>query len=262
MKFCSLFSGSSGNCTYIGANEAHILIDAGLSGIKIQKEMKKIGIDPCNIDAIFVTHEHTDHVQGVGILSRRFNIPVYASGKTWQAMESKLGKIAEENIKIIDSEKPSYIKDLSITPFNISHDAVEPFGFNISDGLKKISMLTDTGCTNDYIKERIANFDLLLLETNHDVELLKVGSYPWSLKRRVLSEVGHLSNENAGFFLIDVLKRQGEKVFLGHLSQENNFPELAFKTVANILEENNIVLGEEVSVNMTYRDRCGLLQEV
>lgn len=262
MKFCSLFSGSSGNCNYIGTNTTNILVDAGLSGIRIQNEIKKINVDPSNIDGIFVTHEHIDHIQGVGVLSRRFDIPVFASSDTWKAMYTKIGKICEKNIKIIKSDTSVNIKDLCITPFNISHDAVEPFGFNITDGIKKISLLTDTGCTNDYIRDKIFGFDLLLLESNHDVELLKVGSYPWQLKRRIMSEIGHLSNENAGYFLLDVLKKGGEYVFLGHLSKENNFPELAEKTVINILTENNIKINQDVILNMTFRDKCSLLQEI
>lgn len=262
MKFCSLFSGSSGNCTYIGTDKTHLLIDAGLSGIKIQKEMKKIEANPALVDGILVTHEHIDHIQSVGVLSRRFNIPVYASEMTWQAMFCRVGKIAAENIRVIEVDRPFSIKELSITPFNISHDAVEPFGFNVTDGIKKISLLTDTGCINDYIKRSISGFDLLLLETNHDVELLKAGSYPWPLKQRIMSEYGHLSNENAGYFLSDVLKKGGERVFLGHLSQENNFPELAYRTVVNILQENNIQMGIDVILNMTHRDRCAKIEEL
>lgn len=260
MRFCSLFSGSSGNCNYIGTENTSILVDAGLSGKRIQGEMAKIEADPKAIDGIFVTHEHSDHIQGVGVLSRRFDLPVYASKSTWDAMISKLGKIKEENIRYIEADKAVNIKDLSITPFNISHDAVEPFGFNITDGRKKISLLTDTGCINNYIKDRVLDFDLMLLETNHDVELLKVGSYPWSLKRRVMGEYGHLSNETAGEFLIDVMRGEGECVYLGHLSQENNFPELAKRTVSNILLENKIELNREIILEMTHRDRCSSIK--
>jgi phosphoribosyl 1,2-cyclic phosphodiesterase len=260
MKFCSLFSGSSGNCNFISTGNTNILVDAGLSGKRIQGEMDKIEADPKTIDGIFVTHEHSDHIQGVGILSRRFDLPIYASRKTWDAMICKLGKINEENIRYIEADKAVDIKDLSITPFNISHDAVEPFGFNVTDGVKKISLLTDTGCINDYIRNMVANFDLLLLETNHDVELLKVGSYPWSLKRRVMGEYGHLSNETAGEFLVDVMKGEGECVYLGHLSKENNFPELAKRTVTNILVENKINIDKEIIIEMTHRDRCSSIK--
>lgn len=262
MKFCSLFSGSSGNCNYIGTDTTNLLVDVGLSGIRIQNELKKININPADIDGIIVTHEHIDHVQGVGVFSRRFDIPVYASEKTWAAMACKVGQIKEDNIRFLEADQELLIKDLTITPFNISHDAVEPFGFNISNGLKKISLLTDTGCTNDYIRSRIAGFDLLLLESNHDEELLKVGSYPWVLKKRIMSEIGHLSNETAAYFLLDVLKKGGEHVYLGHLSKENNFPELALKTVENILQKNNIKIGSDVVINMTYRDRSSMIQEI
>ncbi len=262
MRFCSLFSGSGGNCQHIGAGSTNILIDAGLSGKKIQNEMGKVALFPEQIQGILVTHEHIDHVQGVGVLSRRFNIPVFASEKTWVAMERYIGKIKPENQKILVVDKELVIGDLHVTPFNISHDAVEPFGFNVTDGKRKISLLTDTGCINDTIKNKVTGFDLLLLESNHDEELLKVGSYPWSLKRRILSDHGHLSNDMAAHFLLDVLKKGNEKVLLGHLSQENNFPELAYKTVVNTLKSHKLTVDEDVFVQMTFRDKCTRIMEV
>src|SRR6056297_130052 len=257
LKFCSLFSGSDGNSQYIEFKSTKILVDSGMSGIKIQKQLKNIDVDPKEIQAIFVTHEHIDHIKGSGVLSRRFDIPIYANEKTWEAMLPKIGKIQDKNIKTFETSKELAFKDLNFNSFNIHHDAVDPVGFTVSNSKKKICLLTDTGVVDENIKENLNDFDLLLLETNHDVEMLKVGSYPFNLKKRILSKFGHLSNETAGYFLASLLKDRQEIVLLGHLSAENNFPELAEKTVNNILEEKGIIPGKNVQIEMTHRDKAG-----
>ncbi len=261
IKFCSLFSGSDGNCQFISSGHTSILVDAGLSGVKVQNEMKKLGLEPSQLDGIFVTHEHIDHIQGVGVLSRRFDIPVYATEKTWLAMESKVGKIKEKNCKLIAADQDYCLQDLLIQPFHISHDASEPLGFNVLNDKKKISLLTDTGCVNDYIVSKMRGCHIVLIESNHDEELLKVGPYPWSLKQRIMSEWGHLSNDNAAEFL-KVLLNGGEHVFLGHLSRENNFPELAYKTVTYSLSEHQSLWEQNVTVHMTHRDRASTILEI
>ena len=257
LKFCSLFSGSDGNSQYIECKSTKILVDSGMSGIKIQKQLKNIDVDPKEIQAIFVTHEHIDHIKGSGVLSRRFDIPIYANERTWEAMLPKIGKIKDKNIKTFETNKELAFKDLNFNSFNIHHDAVDPVGYTISNNKKKICLLTDTGVVDENIKANLDNFDLLLLETNHDVEMLKVGSYPFNLKKRILSKFGHLSNETAGHFLTKILKDREEVVLLGHLSAENNFPDLAEKTVSNILVEKGFTPGKNVKVEMTYRDRAG-----
>lgn len=253
MKFCSLFSGSSGNCQYIKTDKASILVDAGLSGKKIQEAMSSIDEKPEDLKGIFITHEHSDHIKGVGILSRRFNLPIYANEKTWNTMLPSLGKIKEENIRIIDDIVE--LEDIVIQTFNISHDAADPIGYKIFNKDKKISLLTDTGCITPSMKKHINNSDLLLIEANHDEDMVLIGSYPWPLKKRVLSEKGHMSNELAGNTLCEILTKGTETVLLGHLSKENNFPELAYKTVENILKSNNIPINKGISLNMTYRDK-------
>lgn len=254
MEFCSLYSGSSGNCQFIKTEKIKILVDAGLSGKKIEESLKSINENPAEIKAIFVTHEHIDHIQGVGVLSRRYNIPVYANSNTWEAMQTKIGKMKEENIKILDEEIS--LEDIAILPFDISHDAAKPVGFNILWKNKKISLLTDTGCVNSSIKQNIEDSELLLIETNHDIELLKVGSYPWPLKKRIMSDHGHLSNETAAILLSEILTKGNETVLLAHLSQENNFPELAYKTVSNILTENGFNTNKDLNLEMTYRNKA------
>lgn len=260
MKFCSLYSGSSGNCQFIRAGNTKILIDAGLSGKKIQQAMECIGENPSEIQGIFITHEHIDHIQSAGILSRRFNIPIYANEKTWEAMQPSIGEIKSENIKIF--EDCVEIGDFYVQAFDISHDAVNPVGYKIFNKTKKISLLTDTGCVTEAIKKHISDSDLLLIESNHDEDMVLVGSYPWPLKRRVLGDHGHMSNDSAGNLLAEILKKGSEIVLLGHLSKENNFPELAYKTVENILNENNIFIKDGLTLDMTYRDKPSKVYEL
>ncbi len=260
LKFCSLFSGSSGNCQYIKTENTTILVDAGLSGKKIQQEIVNIGEDPKKVDAIFITHEHIDHIQGAGIMSRRLNVPIYANRKTWEAMNTYIGDIKSENIKILD--ECAEVGDLSIMPFDISHDAAHPVGYNIFYKNKKISLVTDTGCTNDLIINSIMDSDLLLVESNHDEDMVLIGPYPWTLKRRVLGEFGHMSNDTAGNLISRVVRRGTEIVLLGHLSKENNFPQLAYKTVENILKENFIDVNPGICLEMTYRDKSSRIYEI
>lgn len=260
LKFCSLYSGSSGNCQYIKTEDATILVDAGLSGKKIQQEIANIGEDPKKIDAIFITHEHIDHIQGVGIMSRRLDVPVYANEKTWEAMSPFIGNMESRNIKVLDEW--AEVGDLTIKPFDISHDAAQPVGYNIFYKNKKVSLITDTGCTNDAIVKSIMGSDLLLVESNHDEDMVLIGPYPWPLKRRVLGEFGHMSNDTAGDLISKVVKKGTEIVLLAHLSKENNFPQLAYKTVENILKENSIDVNPGICLDMTYRDRSSKVYEI
>ncbi|NLK64637.1 MAG: MBL fold metallo-hydrolase [Tissierellia bacterium] len=260
LKFCSLYSGSSGNCQYIKTQNATIIVDAGLSGKRIQQEIVNIGEDPKKIDAIFITHEHIDHIQGAGVMSRRLNIPIYANEETWEAMSSCIGDIKSHNIKIL--EECTQIGDLTIKPFDISHDASHPVGYNIFYENKKISLVTDTGCANGTILRSIMDSDILLVESNHDEDMVIIGPYPWPLKRRVLSEYGHMSNEAAGRLIAEVVKKGTEIVLLGHLSKENNFPELAYKTVESILLESSIDVNPGVCLDLTYRDRSSKVYEI
>ncbi len=260
LKFCSLYSGSSGNCQYIKTENATIIVDAGLSGKRIQQEIVNIGEDPKKIDAIFITHEHIDHIQGAGIMSRRLNIPIYANEKTWEAMSPCIGDIKSHNIKILDDNVQ--IGDLTVKAFDISHDSVHPVGYNIFYKNKKISIVTDTGCVNETITNSIMDSDLLLVESNHDEDMVLIGPYPWPLKRRVLGEFGHMSNDTAGHLIAKIIKKGTEIVLLGHLSKENNFPELAYKTVESILLENSIDVNPGICLDLTYRDRSSKVYEI
>lgn len=255
MNFCSLASGSSGNCHLINDNEKYLLIDAGLSGKKIETKLKEIDVDPKKLSGILVSHEHTDHICGVGILSRRYNIPIYANIGTWNGMRSKIGNISDQNIKYFTSNENFLIGDFHIKPYSISHDAEDPVGFSIKKNNIKISITTDLGYINEDILEEIRDSNLVILESNHDEEMLKAGRYPYSLKRRVLSNVGHLSNEAAGNAIVDLVSRNVKSVLLGHLSKENNFPELAIATIEGILGSKKITVGKDIKLDLIHRDR-------
>lgn len=254
-RFCSLSSGSCGNSQYIETENMKILVDAGLSGKKIQELLASIDVDPKELDCIFVTHEHGDHVKGAGILSRRFNIPIYANEKTWSSMEEGLGKMKAENIKIFTTNVDFELGDLGVLAFDISHDAAEPVGYSFYNKTKKISIVTDTGCIDGDIKNHIKNSNLLMIESNHDKAMLKMGGYPWYLKQRVSGEFGHLSNEDAGNVLAEVISGNNENILLGHLSKENNFPELAHQTVANILNERGLDLSQDINLDLTFAEK-------
>lgn len=259
IRFCPVVSGSSGNSVYIGTDYTHLLIDAGVSGKIIQAGLSVLNVEGAMLDGIFVTHEHSDHIKGVGVLSRRFDLPIYATEGTWNAMENSLGQIARKNKKIIYSGEKLEINDLVISPFDIPHDAAEPVGYSVMAGDIKMTVATDLGHITDSVKNGIADSDILLLEANHDINMLKSGTYPYSLKQRILGEFGHLANENAGRLLSQMTTKRLKHVFLGHLSAENNTPSLAYKAVENILNENGIKVGRDFSMEMASRhsvSRC------
>ncbi|TCO77932.1 MBL fold metallo-hydrolase [Marinisporobacter balticus] len=264
LRFCSLASGSSGNCQYIASEKTSLLLDAGLSGKRITGAMVDIGEEIKNVRGILVTHEHSDHIKGIGILSRRFNIPIYANNNTWREMKCKIGKVDEENIRYFQTGETFHIEDMKIKPYSISHDASEPVAFSFYGGDAKISIVTDTGYVDDTVKKEITGSDLLMIESNHDVEILKMGSYPWYLKKRIMGEQGHLSNEMAGEIIAEMMAMDIPitNVLLGHLSRENNFPELAFETIKSVLASRNIKVGVDINVDLTYRDRISKVYHI
>ena len=255
MRFSTLSSSSSGNCHYIETEETALFVDAGLSGKAVQNHMLAIDADIKNIKGILVTHEHVDHIRGVGILSRRFDLPIFANQGTWEAMEKDLGKIATTNIKTFKTGERIQFGDVEATSFAISHDAKEPVGYVFSKRDKKLSIVTDTGIYTDKIKEAVRGSDLLVMESNHDVNMLEVGPYPYYLKKRIKGMYGHLSNEDCGEFLCDVLEDRKQIILLGHMSKENNFPELAYQTVFNVIKERRHKLLGMIQIELTYRDK-------
>lgn len=253
VKFCPLVSGSSGNSTYIGTEHTNILVDAGESGKKIEETLASINVCCKNIDGIFITHEHIDHIKGAGIISRRFDIPIYATEETWNAMEESLGAVARKNKKIIYSGEKLEFNDICIKPFSIPHDAADPVGFSIFAGNMKITVATDIGHASDDVKEAVSDSSILLLEANHDVEMLRHGPYPYNTKKRILSDYGHMANVNAGSLLAEIMSEKIKHIYLGHLSAENNTPSLAYKSIDNILYSHGMRAGKDFSMEVAKR---------
>lgn len=253
MIFCSLYSGSSGNSIFVGNNNSKVLIDAGMSGKHIENALKEIEENPNGLDGIFITHEHIDHIKGVGVLSRKYNIPIYANAETWDKLKGTIGNVKEENIKIITNNKIE-IKDMLITRFDIPHDAVKPSGYTVEINNKKVGIATDLGHFTKEISDNIKDCEVILLESNHDIEMVKFGPYPYSLKRRILSNVGHLSNEDCGRAIIEIMGDKQKKIILGHLSHNNNYPDLAYETVKNILLEEKMSLEKDIFLELARRD--------
>ena len=253
IDFTTIASGSSGNCVYVGTENTKVLFDAGISGKKVEEGLKGLDICGSDIDAIFVTHEHTDHIKGVGVMSRKYNIPIYATEGTWDAMKDKIGKIREENIRYVYKREKNILNDLCISSFEIPHDAAEPVGYSIMTDKVKIAIATDIGHVTREILDNLKECDAMLLESNHDVDMLKDGSYTYELKRRILGKYGHLSNETAGKLLACVLSDKLKYIFLGHLSNENNTPKLAYNTVKDILKEYGVDMNRDLDVSLAER---------
>ena len=230
-NFCSLYSGSSGNSLFVESENTKLLVDAGGSSKKIEEALANLEIDPTSIDGILITHEHSDHVQGLGTFAKKFNLPVFVNEKTLDAMPKQKEKISEKNIKLFNINEKFEIGDLKVKPFSIPHDAANPCGFNIFKDDKKISIATDIGHMTNGILKNLEDSIFIMLESNYDPEVLKYSKYPYQLKTRIAGPDGHLSNELAGKTISYLLNSGLKQAVLGHLSKQSNFPELAYKTV-------------------------------
>jgi len=233
MRFCNIASGSSGNCTYIGDENTHLCVDAGISGKRIEEGLNELGLSASDMSGILITHEHTDHINGLGVISKRYHIPIYATGGTIGAIKGmqRFSSIEDELFHVIEADKEFNIGDFKIRPVKISHDAAEPVGFRFDNKGRSCGIMTDLGKYDDYIVESMKGCNTIMLEANHDVNMLQVGPYPYMLKKRILSDKGHLSNDSCGRLLCELLCDKLENIILGHLSQENNLAELAYETV-------------------------------
>lgn len=233
MRMCSIASGSSGNCIYIGSDTTHLLVDAGISGKKVMQGVESLGIRMDELNGILITHEHIDHVSGLGVLARKYHLPIYATEGTIQAIKkvNSLGVIDEDLFQVIQVQDKFTIQDITVNSMKISHDAAEPVAYRFYSDGKKAAVITDLGTYDDYIVDNLRGMDALLMEANHDIHMLEVGPYPYYLKQRILGEHGHLCNEASGRLLSAVLHDNIKAVMLGHLSKENNMPELAYETV-------------------------------
>lgn len=252
LKFCSLFSGSSGNSSFLQSEQTKILIDCGESAKKIISALSEKNINIEDIDGILITHEHIDHVKSLGTLSKKYNIPVYTNIETLNAMPEQKNKIDINNINLFTVSENFFIGDLEVHPFSIPHDAANPCGFNIFNKSTKISIATDIGHITPEIMNSLKDSSFILLESNYDPNILKCSNYPYHLKERISGPIGHLSNSTAGQTISQLMNSGLKTVMLGHLSKENNFPELAYKTVMEEIIYNNY---NENSINLSVATR-------
>lgn len=252
MKFCSLYSGSTGNSLFVQGQNTKILVDVGVSAKKITEALNSIDIDIKEINAIIVTHEHIDHIRSLGTLANKYNIPVYANLGTWNGIDNEKSVAKVENRNFFKIGEEFKIGDLMINAFSTSHDAMDSCGFTIENNGKKLSIATDLGEMTNKVTDSLKRSNFLLLESNYEPELLKYCSYPYLLKRRIASEKGHLSNNDAGKAISKLVEYGLEHVMLGHLSKESNFPELAQKTVLDEMMQNGIK-GKEIELEVASR---------
>lgn len=257
MRLCSIASGSSGNCIYVGDDNTHLLVDTGISKKKVEQGLLELDVKGEELDGILITHEHIDHIQGLGVFSRRYGIPVYATGGTIEGIKkcNSLGKLPEGILHEISIDESFRLGSLKICPFAISHDAREPSGYRVESKDRAVAVATDLGTYDSYIVENLKALDAIVLEANHDIHMLEVGPYPYPLKQRVMGALGHLSNELSGRLLCDILHDGLQAVVLGHLSKENNYAELAYETVKlEVSLGDNPYKGEDIPIIVAKRD--------
>jgi phosphoribosyl 1,2-cyclic phosphodiesterase len=233
LRVCVLGSGSKGNCTYIESPEVRFLVDAGLSAREIERRLRQIERSPETLDGILISHEHSDHVNGVGALARRYKLRVYANPATWQRAQHVAGVV--DDLHEFSTGTPFLLRDVVVDPFSLPHDADDPVAFRLSWRRRTMAIVTDLGYPSQLVRERMRGCHLLVLEANHDDAMLKAGPYPWPLKQRIGGKSGHLSNLQSSQLLRDVLHDELEYVVLAHLSEINNRPDLARLTAEEIL---------------------------
>lgn len=254
MQLYSIASGSSGNCIYAG-EDTGFLVDVGTSFKKVREGLCEQGLSLDRLEGILITHEHSDHIAGLGALLRKYPLPVYATSDTIEMIWEKcnMNNVSPDLFHSIRSGEEFAVSDYIIKSFPISHDAVDPVCYTLKKGDAKVGVATDMGIYDDGIIESLSDCDVVLLEANHDINLLQVGPYPYSLKMRILGERGHLSNDASARLIKEIVHRGLKTVILGHLSEHNNFPELAYNTVAYEMESS---LGwKEYGTNLVVADR-------
>ncbi|MGX7112180.1 MBL fold metallo-hydrolase [Gemella cuniculi] len=247
MKLSVLASSSSGNSIYVENNNFRCLVDAGLTGKKIVENLEQINKNIKDIDAIFVTHEHVDHIKGIGVLARKYDIPIYANKLTWDNMKN-IGEIKSDLKFHFEKEECKIFNDMVVNSFGVSHDAANPQFYTFECGGKRVSILTDTGYVSDKMIDYIKNSHTLVYESNHEENVLLSGPYPWKTKQRILSDKGHLSNTDSANYLTKIVGDNTKNVFLAHLSKENNTKELARLAAKSILERNDIDCNNKIMI--------------
>jgi len=263
-KYSILASGSTGNSFYLETPERKILVDAGLSGKKIESLLTEIDRDLSDIDSLLITHEHSDHIKGVGVLARKYGFDIYANDETWQEMDGKnmLGTIKPEQKHIFQMGETLTFGDMDIESFGVSHDAIAPQFYRFMKDDKSFVMLTDTGYVSDRMRGTIENADAYLMESNHDIEILRAGGYPWKTKQRILSDKGHLSNEDGAEAAHHILGDKTKKIFLGHLSLNNNIKELANMTMKGYLSQHDVDTEDQLKIMDTSHESASKLYDI
>jgi len=260
-RFCSFASGSTGNCYLVRTEETVLLIDTGISGKRIVQSLDSLGLAPSDISAILITHEHSDHVMSIKTMARKADsADIYATEGTFASIDDK---IPTEREVVVESDCPFTVGDIRIVPFDLSHDAVEPVGYTFSAGGKKLSLMTDTGYVSEDMYDHIKGSDALILEANHEVNVLRAGPYPYVLKQRILSEKGHLSNETCGNVIARLLDDREETeddreipyVMLAHVSRQNNTPDMAYMTVKDVLFDDGLLVDKDVRIGVAGHDQ-------
>lgn len=262
MDFCSIASGSSGNCIYVGSEHSAVLVDTGISKKRIVEGLYSIDRKPEEIKGILITHEHSDHIKGLGVMSRKYHIPIYATAGTITGIQNSggLGVIEPELFHEIRPEQKFMVEELEVEPFSISHDAADPVAYRVNCEDKSVGVVTDLGYYDEYVVSHLKNLDGVLLESNHDIHMLQAGGYPYYLKQRIMGKRGHLSNENAGRLLCEILHDKIKTIMLGHISRENNYEALAYEAVcAEVTLGNNPYKAGDFPIAVASRDKISPL---
>lgn len=252
LKCCSLYSGSTGNSFFVQTEDTKLLVDCGVSCKKIENALSSFNVLPENINGILLTHEHIDHTKSVGLLSKKYGIPIFANKETWNSLLQNNSNLEKANINFFENNSSFELNDLKILPFSTPHDAANPCGFNIFKDKKKISIATDLGHVSKDVIKNLENTSLVMLEANYDFDVLQYSSYPYVLKKRISGPNGHLENNVTGKTIAHLIDSGLENALLIHLSKENNFPELAYKTVSEELQKQHF---SESDINLRVAPR-------
>lgn len=257
LKILPLKSSSKGNAILVCSERVKLLIDCGISGKRLEEALRSVEVDPTEISAAVVTHEHSDHTKGLGIFSRKYSVPIFANLGTWNAMRPSLGKLDDDNIRIISEDTPFCIDDISITAFEISHDAAAPVGYVFETEHCRAAVATDMGFVSRETISHLSRCREVLIEANYDPNMLDMGRYPFELKQRIKSDRGHLANDDAAYLAETLVKSGTRRVILGHLSEENNLPQLAYHTVKNALSDAGVKIGCDAELLVASRLSAG-----
>jgi len=263
LQFCTLFSGSSGNVVYLASERGGVLVDCGMSGKQTLAAMERASIDPASVHAILITHEHSDHVKGVGVMSRRLGVPVYATGGTWEGMAASVGDLPAAHRVTVAAGESFFLDDLEVVPFSIPHDANDPVGYRFFTGRHSVAVATDLGYFSQTVCDAVTGAEIILLESNHDPELLKKNPhYPARLKSRILGKKGHLSNDAGADAAVRLAQCGTRHLLLGHLSEENNTPDMAYRVSHAALTAAGADVGRDVTLHVAARYQASFLYRV